>query len=181
MSDPVILVVCTGNICRSPLAEAALRAALPPGFTVASAGTGAMVDAPPPPELLAVAAAHGLDVAGHRGRQLTERVATEATLLLTMTNEHRSAAVRTAPRVANRTVTFLDAARVAGALDTTTTTNAGDRVRRLIDALLDARAQGTIGAPEADVADPYGRGRDAYDAMAATVLPAAERIAAALR
>ena len=72
---PSVLFVCLGNICRSPLAEAALRAeARKAGIaiTVDSAGTGDWhVDCPPDPRAQAVALAHGIDIAGYRGRQVT--------------------------------------------------------------------------------------------------------------
>ena len=68
------LLVCLGNICRSPLAEAALRdAAARAGvaITVESAGTGAWhVGNPPDPRSQAVALAQGIDIAGYRARQV---------------------------------------------------------------------------------------------------------------
>lgn len=72
---PAILFVCLGNICRSPLAEAAFRLeAERAGLDVIvdSAGTGDWhVGAPPDPRAIAVARAHGLDIAGYRGRQVS--------------------------------------------------------------------------------------------------------------
>ncbi len=70
-----VLFVCLGNICRSPLAEAALRAeaeraALP--IKVDSAGTGDWhVDCPPDKRAQAVALRHGIDISTYRGRQVT--------------------------------------------------------------------------------------------------------------
>jgi protein-tyrosine phosphatase len=70
-----VLFVCLGNICRSPLAEAAFRAAAEAAglaVVVDSAGTGAWhVGAPPDPRAQAVAKRHGSDIAGLRGRQVT--------------------------------------------------------------------------------------------------------------
>ncbi|MCM8730744.1 low molecular weight protein-tyrosine-phosphatase [Hephaestia sp. GCM10023244] len=76
MSKPVsILFVCLGNICRSPLAEGALRAAAAAAgrdLVVDSAGTGDWhVGRPPDPRAQAVAKAHGVDIAGLRARQVT--------------------------------------------------------------------------------------------------------------
>lgn len=74
-SAPAILFVCLGNICRSPLAEAALRAeAEQAGLDVMvdSAGTGDWhVGSPPDPRAQAVALRHGIDISGYRGRQVT--------------------------------------------------------------------------------------------------------------
>ena len=70
-----VLFVCLGNICRSPLAEAALRAeaekaGLP--VEVDSAGTGDWhVDCPPDKRAQAVALRHGIDISTYRGRQVT--------------------------------------------------------------------------------------------------------------
>ena len=72
---PAILFVCLGNICRSPLAEAAFRReAERAGLAVMvdSAGTGDWhVGEPPNPRAIAVARANGVDIAGYRGRQVT--------------------------------------------------------------------------------------------------------------
>lgn len=69
-----VLLVCLGNICRSPLAEAALRraaAAAGLDLEIDSAGTGSWhVGEPPDPRAQAVARANGLDVSAQRGRQV---------------------------------------------------------------------------------------------------------------
>ncbi|PZQ49224.1 MAG: phosphotyrosine protein phosphatase [Rhodovulum sulfidophilum] len=74
METPAVLMVCLGNICRSPLAEAALRAeaaAAGVGVRVDSAGTGSWhIGDPPDPRARAVARAHGLDISAYRGRQV---------------------------------------------------------------------------------------------------------------
>ncbi|WP_298195305.1 low molecular weight protein-tyrosine-phosphatase [Novosphingobium sp.] len=74
MSQPSVLFVCLGNICRSPLAEAALRAeAVAAGIavTIDSAGTGGWhAGEPPDPRAIAEAARHGIDISGYRARQV---------------------------------------------------------------------------------------------------------------
>ena len=74
MTVPSVLFVCLGNICRSPLAEAALRAEAQSAgldMTVDSAGTGDWhVGHPPDPRAQAVARRHGIDISGYRGRQV---------------------------------------------------------------------------------------------------------------
>ncbi len=71
-----ILFVCLGNICRSPLAEGAMRdAVLKAGqeFLIDSAGTGAWhIGNPPDPRSIAVAARHGVDISGLRARQVEQ-------------------------------------------------------------------------------------------------------------
>jgi protein-tyrosine phosphatase len=75
MSQKAVLFVCLGNICRSPLAEAALRAqAVANGLalTIDSAGTSALhAGNPADPRAIAEAARHGIDLSAHRARQVT--------------------------------------------------------------------------------------------------------------
>lgn len=74
MTTPSVLFVCLGNICRSPLAEAAFRdAAARAGLNAItdSAGTAPYhVGEPPDPRSIATAARHGIDITHYRGRQL---------------------------------------------------------------------------------------------------------------
>ncbi|OIP51719.1 MAG: protein-tyrosine-phosphatase [Flavobacteriaceae bacterium CG2_30_34_30] len=66
-----ILMVCLGNICRSPLAEGILKSKLDPNyFFVDSAGTGDWhVNQAPDPRSITIAKKHGLDISEQRGRQ----------------------------------------------------------------------------------------------------------------
>ena len=80
MADSVrLLMVCLGNICRSPTAEGIVRArvaeaGLADRVTVDSAGTGDWhVDCSPDPRAIATAAGHGVDISHLRGRQLSAR------------------------------------------------------------------------------------------------------------
>lgn len=82
-----ILVVCTGNICRSPIAEGLLRAGLP-GKTVFSAGTMAMVGDEAHPISIELCAGHGLDISAHRAQQLIEPMLQAADLVLTLDSSH---------------------------------------------------------------------------------------------
>ena len=74
MSQPSVLFVCLGNICRSPLAEAAfIAAAARAGLaaSVVSAGTGDWhIGEPPDPRAQTVALRHGIDISTYRGRQV---------------------------------------------------------------------------------------------------------------
>ena len=75
MSMPAVLFVCLGNICRSPLAEAAFRAEADRAGLEAhadSAGTGDWhVGRPPDPRAQAEALLHGIDISGYRARQVS--------------------------------------------------------------------------------------------------------------
>lgn len=78
-----ILCVCTGNICRSPLAEAYLSQALK-SSRVTSAGTHALVGRGADEKALAIAKASGLEIGDHRARQLSEEIAHAQDLILVM-------------------------------------------------------------------------------------------------
>jgi protein-tyrosine phosphatase len=87
-----ILFVCTGNTCRSPIAEGLLREALAARgidqVTVASAGSGAWEGAPVSEGAYLVGLEHGLDLSEHRARLLTRDLVREADLVLTMSGHH---------------------------------------------------------------------------------------------
>src|SRR5512135_2052447 len=83
-----ILVLCIGNICRSPMAEAMLRQALP-GHDISSAGLGALVGQPADPHAIAMMQQQGLDITPHRARQLESWMLGAADLVLVMESEQK--------------------------------------------------------------------------------------------
>ncbi len=87
-----ILFVCTGNTCRSALAEGiARREAIERGlieFDVGSAGTSAWTGAPASDGALLVALEHGVDLNNHRARQLTRDIVVEQDVILVMGPHH---------------------------------------------------------------------------------------------
>src|SRR5438309_8964274 len=88
-----VLFVCTGNICRSPLAAALLERALKErglDVNVTSAGTGAWDGAPASEGAYLVGLERGLDLSGHRARLLTRELVEQADLILTMARHHRA-------------------------------------------------------------------------------------------
>src|SRR6059036_3141350 len=88
-----VLFVCTGNICRSPLAASLLERALKERgieVTVTSAGTGAWDGAPASEGAYLVGLERGLDLSGHRARLLTREIVEQANLILTMARHHRA-------------------------------------------------------------------------------------------
>ena len=89
-----VLLVCTGNICRSPLAEVMLRRELglrgADGVEVWSAGTGAWEGAPASEGAYLVALENDLDLSEHRAPLLTREVVQDADVILTMARHHRA-------------------------------------------------------------------------------------------
>ncbi len=88
-----VLFVCTGNTCRSPLAEGLLRAAvaargLDQVVAVSSAGTGAWDGAPVSEGAYLVGLENGLDLSEHRARLLTRELVRGADLVLVMSGHH---------------------------------------------------------------------------------------------
>ncbi|MEZ4591207.1 MAG: low molecular weight protein arginine phosphatase [Chloroflexota bacterium] len=94
MTAPRILVVCTANICRSPVAEALLRAKLHAAgytdWTVASAGTWATEGNAASDFSALLMAEQGLDIQAHRSQPVTDLLMQQADLLLCMETEHAS-------------------------------------------------------------------------------------------
>ena len=100
---PAVLFVCLGNICRSPLAEAAFRkAAAEAGLDADadSAGTAAYhVGEPPDPRSIAIAARHGVDIAHYRGRQIVTDDFHRFTHILALDHSNLANIRRIAPAV----------------------------------------------------------------------------------
>ena len=93
-----VLFVCTGNTCRSPMAEAVAKAELAKRgwrhVQVASAGSTAEVGSPAAPEARAVAARHDVQLDTHRARLLTPELVDWADLILGMSGSHLGAIAR---------------------------------------------------------------------------------------
>ncbi|MEX0677306.1 MAG: L-threonylcarbamoyladenylate synthase [Pirellulales bacterium] len=115
LSSLIILLVCTGNTCRSPMAESmckkmiADRLGCQPaeladhGVIVTSAGISAMTGARPSPEAVSVMARSGLQLAGHESQLLTDHLVRQADIIWTMTASHRQAITAKWPAVSSRT------------------------------------------------------------------------------
>ncbi len=89
----MILFVCTGNVCRSPMAVGLLRhrlseEGLEAGRQVLSAGVWAIDNAPPSDNAIAVMAERGIDIRDHVAHTITADDVVEADLILVMSREH---------------------------------------------------------------------------------------------
>ena len=113
---PSILVVCTGNTCRSPMAEVLLKKHLEEHFagqpsgtilpSVASVGLAAMPGDPASPQSVEVMSERGLDLSDHQSQPLGEQALQSADLVLTMTRSHRDGILMRWPDASDRVFTL---------------------------------------------------------------------------
>ncbi|WP_435743090.1 low molecular weight phosphatase family protein [Microbacterium sp. PMB16] len=183
-----ILTVCTGNICRSPLAEVLLRGRLESlGVRVHSAGTHALVGHGMPEPALELAAQSGADpavAAAHHARYLVEPLLHDADLVLAMAREHRSHVVKMMPSRLRRTFTVREFARLASTLTTDAARAAADgagessqdRFAAVLRAVAEQRGLTPATADEDDVVDPYRRSRETYARSAGQLVPALDEV-----
>jgi len=178
-----ILVVCSGNICRSPMAEGLLRRALERRLggdapEVRSAGTIAIDGAPAMPESIEAARERGVDIRAHAARLLEPDLIDVADLIITMAAEHREAVQQLVPGAAPRTFTLKELTRVLEARPAT------EPVERLDTRVGVAAAARASGAPahrfDEDVVDPLGMPLDTYRAIAWEIDEWTDRLVTAL-
>jgi protein-tyrosine-phosphatase len=175
-----LVLVCTGNRVRSPIAEAFLRellADLP--VRLRSLGTLDLGEVPPLPEAMEAAAAHGLDIAGHRARTLYADDLGTADLVIGFESRHTAAAVVDAGARRDRTfslpelVDLLDEPNRQGFVDPL------ERARHVI-AAADSRRGEHAGARAAELADPLGQDRNFYRTTVERIRELSERLAEGL-
>ncbi|MCE0800555.1 MULTISPECIES: low molecular weight protein-tyrosine-phosphatase Wzb [Buttiauxella] len=100
-----ILVVCVGNICRSPTAERLLKS-YHPELTVTSAGLGALVGKGADAGAIRVAEQHNLSLEGHCAKQVSGKMCREYDLILAMEKRHISALCEMAPEMRGKVMLF---------------------------------------------------------------------------
>jgi protein-tyrosine phosphatase len=174
-----VLHVCTGNICRSPMAEHlmrdGLRKRLGPAadqFVVESAGTWGHTGSPMETYALSTLASYDVDGSSFSARELVAEHVVAADLVLGATREHRAAAVVLHPRAAARTFTLREFARLAGAVDPAAlpTSDPVERAKALVRA---AAANRGLVPPEHprddDLDDPYQAPASAFGTCGALV------------
>jgi low molecular weight protein-tyrosine phosphatase len=164
-----VLVVCTGNVCRSPIAEGLLRAAFVERLgdqapEVASAGTMGWEGSGADPNSIAAAAERGVDISGHVARALASADLGSADLVLAMSSDHAIAAAREAPEAAPRIFTLKELVRLVEALPEP---GAGEELGDRVDAADALRDRGFEGNPnDLDVPDPLGMPLQSFRAVA---------------
>jgi protein-tyrosine phosphatase len=171
----VVLVICTGNTCRSPFVERVLRARLGSAAAqvlVGSAGTHAVDGAAMSLATRELVAAHGADPDRFAARVLGPDLLEEADLVLALTREHRDDALRLRPGAA---VVVLGA--LPRLLDARGVARTGPVAQRVRDLGAAAVAVAPADRPEDDVHDPFGLGPEGYAAAAQRMLPPVEALA----
>lgn len=185
-----VLMVCTGNVCRSPLAEALLAQVLGDlPVELASAGTGALVGEQMTEPTQRIAAELGVaDPAAHRAKQITEAHVRGADLVLALTREHRRQVVELVPSATRHTFTLRQLARLADLvtaddIEETQSVDPAARMRRAVEAAAQLRGMSPpIDHPEDDdVIDPYRRSEEVYRESADQLVPAVNAVAGLLR
>ncbi len=199
--DPVmgdearILIVCTGNICRSPFIERLLQHELDErgagserGITVRSAGTGALAGSAMDPGAASLLVAHGGDPAGFRAREITPEIIAGSDLVLTATRAHRGKVALMSPKVLRRVFTFRDFADLVAGIEGSdrprgVPADAGSWVRQITAQAAARRGLKPPLAPDlADIVDPYRREDEVFATMARQIvesMPAVVRTLAA--
>ena len=182
-----ILFVCTGNVCRSPLAErlattwARGKLAHSPEaemVRIESAGLSAVAGRPMDPDAAAALVELGGDPAGFESREFTRELAEDADLVLTMTRDQRRAVLEATPRGLRRTFTLTEAADLLQRADLTglpllpLTARARELGRRL-----DAARAGRPTADSDDIADPIGQPAAVHQEVAGLVAAAVRPLA----
>ena len=170
-----VLVVCTGNICRSPMAEGFLNDLLDlhvdlgEPIEVSSAGTSAWDGSPATMEAIKAADERESDISAHRARRLQAHHIERADLVLAMTQDHAVATIQLVPPAAARTFTLKELVQI---IETRTDrpepvgSNA-ERLREHVKRADQARLNGFEGNRfDLDVVDPIGLSQDTYRAVA---------------
>ena len=180
-----VLVVCTGNVCRSPYIERRLRAELEgTGIEVSSAGTAALVGRDMDPTSKELLRAAGVDADRFSARDLTPALVAGADLVLAAAREHRAAAARLHPAALRRAMALRDVADLlagVGPADVVAAGGEGTWVAQVT--ALAASRRGRVPARQegVDITDPFGRPRTTFEQMAVEVEAALRPVVTVLR
>lgn len=175
-----ILLVCTGNICRSPTAALLLGTALGPSVEAASAGTYALAGAGIAEPMAVHLREQGVDSTHFVARQLSEDQVRGADLVLAMTRGHRAASVEVWPASVRRAFTLREFARLLHAVDGSELPDGVPAARLAASVPLASAQRHQLKQPTEldDIADPY-RGSAADYLSAFTEIDEAVRSIAA--
>jgi protein-tyrosine phosphatase len=159
-----VLFVCTGNVCRSPIAEKLLRGRLPATAPVvsASAGVRALSGRPIDPPSAQVLRELGGDPSAHVARRLTDQHIAAADLILTADVSQRAMVLKLEPLAFRRAFTLREFGRLATGLDPSTDSPTEVDLRARVEEVARQRGLLVTVRPDADdISDPFGRGNGA--------------------
>lgn len=142
-----ILLVCTGNTCRSSMAEGIfkhlLKEAGKDSINVSSAGISAFEGDEANAKAIFVLNKKGIDILNHRARQLTREIIHNSDLILTMTNSHKKMILNAVPEYSNKVYTLKEYALIVNNEETE--------------------------GKNLDIADPFGLDYNVYENVAAEI------------
>lgn len=168
-------MVCTGNLCRSPMAEGVFRHEVQQrgcDIEVASTGTWAHWGSPATPEAVEVLRARGIDLSGHQSRGLDPQELKEADVVVGMTSVHRREILQVAPEVEGKLILMKELVELA--------------IEGDLPDSSEARLERLLGAPRPqwrralDLDDPIGKPIGAYERTVAQIELGVEVLANAL-
>lgn len=168
-------MVCTGNLCRSPMAEGVFRHEVQRrgcDVEVASTGTWAYWGNPATPEAVEVLRARGIDLSGHQSRGLDPKELKQADVVVAMTSVHRREILQVAPEVEGRLILMKELVELA--LEGELPESSEARLERLL------RAPRPKWRRALDLDDPIGKPIGAYERTVAQIELGMEVLANAL-
>ncbi|TQL69948.1 protein-tyrosine phosphatase [Nocardioides albertanoniae] len=160
METATILVVCTGNIRRSPAVEAMLREGVGPnngvarhGISVMSAGTEALAGYEMDPVIATEVAAVGVRLSRHEAYGLTAEDIDASDLIITAERSHRREVAKLVPSAVTRTFTLIEIAALGAQIGRQAlggNADAAERLRTLVDLAPLQKARRTVRRPADD-------------------------------